>query len=152
MSNVEWDSKIVIGSKAKAPKVTRNTSDLNAVCAARRAGAVVATDKKVTTGLNKAHQGTDHQRIAKLDRENEVAPPAKIPPSVGRAMQAARMDLKLSQKDIAQKINEKPSVLQDYEAGKAIPNPQILGKLERALGVKLRGSDIGKKMEGPKKS
>ncbi len=54
-------------------------------------------------------------------------------------MQTARMDLKLSQKDVAQKINEKPSVLQDYESGKAIPNPQILGKLERALGVKLRG-------------
>jgi hypothetical protein len=28
--------------------------------------------------------GTDHQRIAKLDRENEVAPPPKITPSVGR--------------------------------------------------------------------
>jgi putative transcription factor len=49
------------------------------------------------------------------------------------------MDLKLSQKDVAAKINEKQSVLQDYESGKAIPNPQILGKLERALGVKLRG-------------
>lgn len=56
-----------------------------------------------------------------------------------QAMQQARMDLKLSQKDVAQKINEKPSILQDYESGKAIPNPQILGKLERALGVKLRG-------------
>ena len=54
-------------------------------------------------------------------------------------MQQARMDLKLSQKDVAQKINEKPTVLQDYESGKAIPNPQILGKLERVLGVKLRG-------------
>lgn len=28
--------------------------------------------------------GTDHQRIAKLDRENEVAPPAKISPTVGK--------------------------------------------------------------------
>ena len=56
-----------------------------------------------------------------------------------QAMQTARMDLKLSQKDVAQKINEKPSVLQDYESGKAIPNPQILVKLERTLGVKLRG-------------
>jgi ribosome-binding protein aMBF1 (putative translation factor) len=50
------------------------------------------------------------------------------------------MDKGLTQKDVAQKINEKPSVLQDYEAGKAIPNPQILGKLERVLGVKLRGA------------
>jgi len=57
-----------------------------------------------------------------------------------QAMQTARMDLKLSQKDVAQKINEKPSVLQDYESGKAIPNAQILSKLERVLGVKLRGT------------
>lgn len=54
-------------------------------------------------------------------------------------MQDARLELKLSQKDVAQKVNEKPSVIQDYESSKAIPNPQILGKLERALGVKLRG-------------
>ena len=56
-----------------------------------------------------------------------------------KAIQTARMDLKLSQKDVAAKINEKPSILQDYESSKAIPNPQILGKLERVLGVKLRG-------------
>jgi len=144
----DWDSKTVIGFKRQVAKVTKKDSDLNA---ARRAGAVVATDKKVTGG-NKAHQGTDHQRIAKLDRENEVAPPAKVAPSVGRAIQDARLELKLSQKDVAQKVNEKPSVIQDYESSKAIPNAQILGKLERVLGVKLRGADIGKKLEGPKRT
>ncbi|TFK42783.1 multi protein bridging factor 1-domain-containing protein [Crucibulum laeve] len=146
----EWDSKTVIGFKRQVAKVTKKDSDLNGMCPARRTGAVVATDKKISSGGNKAHQGTDHQRIAKLDRENEVAPPPKVAPSVGRAIQTARMELKLSQKDLAQKINEKPSVLQDYESGKAIPNPQILGKMERTLGVKLRGSDIGKKLEGRK--
>ncbi|KAI0736590.1 multi protein bridging factor 1-domain-containing protein [Fomitopsis betulina] len=149
MSNLEWDSKTVIGSKGKVAKVTRTTSDLNG---ARRAGAVVATDKKVTAGTNKAHVGTDHQRIAKLDRENEVAPPPKILPSVGKAIQTARMEKQFSQKDLAQKVNEKPSVIQDYESSKAIPNPQILAKLERILGVKLRGQDIGKKLGGPKAS
>lgn len=101
--------------------------------------------------------GTDHQKIAKIDRENEVAPPPKISLTVGKvrvlhgslrcpfdqplqAIQQARMEKGLSQKDCAQKINEKPSVLQDYESGKAIPNTQILSKLERALGVKLRGT------------
>lgn len=49
------------------------------------------------------------------------------------------MEKQFSQKDVAQKVNEKPTVIQDYESGKAIPNPQILGKLERVLGVKLRG-------------
>lgn len=61
------------------------------------------------------------------------------------------MEKQLSQKDVAQKINEKPSILQDYEAGRAIPNAQILAKLERVLGVKLRGNDIGKKLGGPSK-
>jgi len=148
MSNMDWDSKTVIGSKAKAPKVTRNTSDLNA---ARRTGAVVATEKKVVGG-NKGHQAPDHQRIAKLDRENEVAPPSKVPASVGKTIQTARMEKGFTQKDLAQKSNEKPSVIQDYESGKAIPNPQVLSKFERILGVKLRGADIGKKLEGPKKS
>jgi len=145
----DWDTKLVIGSKRATGKVTKKESDLNA---ARRAGAVVGTDRKIATGSNKAHQGTDHQRIAKLDRENEVAPPSKVAPSVGRAMQSARLEKSLTQKDVAVKINEKPSVLQDYEAGRAVPNPQILGKLERVLGVKLRGSDIGAKLGGPKKT
>ncbi|KJA27288.1 hypothetical protein HYPSUDRAFT_35129 [Hypholoma sublateritium FD-334 SS-4] len=147
--DTDWDSKTVIGFKRQVAKVTKKDSDLNGMCA-RRTGAVVATDKKVSGGGNKAHQGTDHQRIAKLDRENEVAPPAKIAPSVGRAIQDARLELKLSQKDVAQKINEKPSIIQDYESSKAIPNAQILGKLERVLLVKLRGSDIGKKLESRK--
>lgn len=55
-------------------------------------------------------------------------------------MMDARLDKKYSQKDVALKINEKPTVLQEYESGKAIPNPQILAKLERVLGVKLRGT------------
>ncbi|ELU40652.1 ylMBF1 [Rhizoctonia solani AG-1 IA] len=152
MSDADWDTKVVIGNKARTPKVTKGNAEVNA---ARRAGAIVSTDKKSTASnkaLTPACTGPDHQKIAKLDRENDVAPPSKVAPSVGKAMQTARMELKLSQKDVAAKINEKQSVLQDYESGKAIPNPQILGKLERALGVKLRGSDIGKKLEGPKKS
>lgn len=39
----------------------------------------------------------------------------------------------------SQMINEKPQVIQEYESGKAIPNQQVISKLERALGVKLRG-------------
>ena len=59
--------------------------------------------------------------------------------SLLQAIQDARLELKLSQKEVAQKVNEKPSLIQDYESSKAIPNSQILAKLERILGVKLRG-------------
>lgn len=33
--------------------------------------------------------------------------------------------------------NEKKSIINDYESGRAIPNPAIISKLERALGVRL---------------
>mmetsp|Transcript_45776 Transcript_45776/g.145917 ORF Transcript_45776/g.145917 Transcript_45776/m.145917 type:complete len:140 (-) Transcript_45776:160-579(-) len=45
----------------------------------------------------------------------------------------------LPQPTRVQMINEKPQTVQEYESGKAIPNQQIIGKLERALGAKLRG-------------
>ncbi len=72
---------------------------------------------------------------------------------MGKAIQQARQAKEMTQKDLATKINEKPSVVNDYESGKASnPNQQILAKLERALGVKLRGKDIGSPLSfGPKK-
>ncbi|QRW18157.1 multiprotein bridging factor 1 [Rhizoctonia solani] len=148
MSDADWDTKVVIGNKARTPKVTKGNAEVNA---ARRAGAIVSTDKK-STASNKGHVGPDHQKIAKLDRENDVAPPSKVAPSVGKAMQTARMELKLSQKDVAAKINEKQSVLQDYESGKAIPNPRFSESLSTYHPIGYSGSDIGKKLEGPKKS
>jgi putative transcription factor len=142
--NEDWDSVTKIGSKVRGkgtPRATvaRTQSEINA---ARRSGAIVATDKKYATG-NKV-QATDGQRLTKVDRENEVAPPPKIDESVGKAMAAARQakDPKMTQKDLATKVNEKPSVINDYESGRAVPNQQVLAKLERALGVKLRGKGM----------
>lgn len=43
----------------------------------------------------------------------------------------------MTQKDLGTAINEKPQIVAEYESGKAIPNPAIITKLERALGVKL---------------
>ena len=40
-------------------------------------------------------------------------------------------------------------MVNDYEAGRAIPNQQIIGKLERAVGVRLRGKDMGKPLPAP---
>ncbi|KAG7247315.1 hypothetical protein CRUP_022858, partial [Coryphaenoides rupestris] len=47
------------------------------------------------------------------------------------------------------KINEKPQIIADYECGKAIPNNQVMGKIERAIGLKLRGKEIGLPFEPP---
>lgn len=66
-----------------------------------------------------------------------------MPPSVGKIIGQTRQAKSMTQKDLAVRINEKPSVIQEYESGKAIPHAQILSKMERVLGVKLRGKDIG---------
>lgn len=43
----------------------------------------------------------------------------------------------MTQKELGTSINEKPQIVAEYESGKAIPNPAIIAKLERSLGVKL---------------
>ncbi|CAO1636243.1 unnamed protein product [Parajaminaea phylloscopi] len=118
---------------------------------ARAAGAINDQDRKTTAGRNAGHTGTDHAKLAKLDRDNEVHAPTKVAPSVGKAIAQGRQAKGMTQKDLGTAINEKPTVIQDYEGGKAVPNPQVLGKLERALGVKLRGKDIGAPLGGPSK-
>ncbi|KAI8644054.1 multi protein bridging factor 1-domain-containing protein [Parasitella parasitica] len=134
----DWDQTTILRKRTDKATVTRSTTELNA---ARRAGAAISTEKKNVT--NAGHANTDHRRIAKIDRENDVAPPPRVDVSVGKAIQTARSNKNLKQSEVAQLINEKPQVVQDYESGKAIPNQNVLGKLERALGVKLRGKNIG---------
>ena len=63
-----------------------------------------------------------HDLVRKIDSEHR------------NIQRAGRSGLKTISQYSFQKINEKPQVITDYEAGRAIPNQQILGKLERALG------------------
>ncbi|CAG8569186.1 6838_t:CDS:2 [Diversispora eburnea] len=134
----DWDNPTILRKRTEHAKVTKGDAAINA---ARRAGAVVGIEH--AGGTNKSHSSSDHQRIAKLDRENEVAPPPKLSLTVGKAIQQARQTKGLNQKDLGQKINEKANVINDYEMSRTIPNQQVLSKLERALGVRLRGKNIG---------
>ncbi|KAK9718170.1 multiprotein-bridging factor 1 [Basidiobolus ranarum] len=143
---MDWDSVTVIRQKQERAKVARSDSEVNA---ARRAGAVVSTEKK-TIG-NKGHAGADHAFIAKLDRTDDIVAPPKIGLDVGKAIQKGRQEKNLTQKELGQKVNEKANVINDYEMGRTAPNQQILGKLERALGVKLRGKNIGEPLTFGKK-
>jgi putative transcription factor len=73
----------------------------------------------------------------KLDEATDVGTIAKVDKSLSKAIMQARTAKKMTQKDLATAINEKPQVVAEYESGKAIPNPQIIAKLERQLGTKL---------------
>lgn len=52
-------------------------------------------------------------------------------------IQQARQHKKWTQKDLANQCNLPTNIIQEYESGKAIPNPQHLVAMSRVLGVKL---------------
>ncbi|XP_005998178.2 endothelial differentiation-related factor 1 homolog isoform X2 [Latimeria chalumnae] len=89
---------------------------------------------------------------AKLDRETEELHHQRLPLEVGKLIQKGRQEKGLTQKELATKICEKQQVIAEHENGKAIPNHQLLSKIEKAIGIKLQGKDMGKPLEsGPKK-
>ena len=89
--------------------------------------------------VKKQGAGYNAQRMGKLENETEELSHKRVGDAVKKAIMQGRLAKKLTQAQLAQQINEKPQIIQEYESGKAIPNQQVLSKLERILGVKLRG-------------
>eukprot|EP00179_Madagascaria_erythrocladioides_P001429 CAMPEP_0198312254 /NCGR_PEP_ID=MMETSP1450-20131203/3691_1 /TAXON_ID=753684 ORGANISM="Madagascaria erythrocladiodes, Strain CCMP3234" /NCGR_SAMPLE_ID=MMETSP1450 /ASSEMBLY_ACC=CAM_ASM_001115 /LENGTH=134 /DNA_ID=CAMNT_0044015193 /DNA_START=44 /DNA_END=448 /DNA_ORIENTATION=+ len=131
MEGQDWN-KVVL-SKTKGGGGTR--SNKVAPEAAIRAGTSVATEKKYNAGANKK---TVDLNMAKLDAETEELTHKKVSQNVAKNIQKARMAKGMTQAQLAQAINEKPQIVNQYESGKAIPNNQIITKIERALGAKVR--------------
>ncbi|MQL75449.1 hypothetical protein Taro_007826 [Colocasia esculenta] len=131
----DWEPIVL---RKKAPTAAAK-KDEKAVNAARRSGAEIETVKKSNAGVNKAASSSTSLNTRKLDEETENLTHEKVSMELKKNIMQARMDKKLTQAQLAQLINEKPQVIQEYETGKAIPNQQIITKLERVLGVKLRG-------------
>lgn len=62
---------------------------------------------------------------------------AKVPTDLKKALIQARNAKGLTQKALAQQLQMAPTIVNEYESGKAIPNNAIISKMERALGCKL---------------
>merc|ERR1712087_188859 len=128
----DW-SPVILSKAIPKGKAAKSSSAVNA---ARRSGADVQTDKKVAAGGNKsAHSQVPN--AAKLDENGETFKHATVLHDFKMALQQARLAKKMNQAALATAINEKGSVLNEYESGKAIPNGAIINKLNRALGVRL---------------
>lgn len=140
--NVAWDSVTVI--RKKPPPVQNKKVAMNK---AIQQGEAVNLEKKYNAATNK-HQGTS-LNTAKLDAETEKLSHNKVGLEAGRLIQQARAAKNWKREEFATKICEKAQVVTDYENGTAIPNNQIFGKMERALGIKLRGKDKGQPLVAP---
>ena len=139
MSESDWDTVTVL--RKRPPKASALKSQ-QAINQAQRQGIAVETSKKFGAATNK--KPSTSLNTAKLDRETEELKHNTVGLDVGKLIQQGRQAKGLTQKDLATKICEKIQVVNEYEAGKAIPNQQVLAKIERIIGMKLRGKDKGK--------
>ena len=85
---------------------------------------VVLRKKPVATTAVATGSGPTKEQ--KLDRADEPSSHKKVTGSMAQAIMKGRMAKNLTQSQLAIQINQKPNVIQDYEKGKAIPNPKIL--------------------------
>lgn len=111
-------------------------SQSQALAQSKRLG-IVKTERKIEGGTNKSAHVPEHATVIRLENETEEFKHPIISKQLSREIQQARLSKSWTQKELASAINERTQVIQLYESGAAIPNPQILNKLDRVLGVHL---------------
>jgi len=126
MNHQDWSS-IVFSKRNSARNSPRDGSATSSSTSSSTSKTVVRRPhgSGMTRAQRKAAESDDVDKIETVSL------------SLGKQIQQARCAKGLNQKTLAQKINEKQQVVQNYESGRAIPNPQVLNKLRRVLGVRL---------------
>ncbi len=76
--------------------------------------------------------------VKKLDDNPETFELKKVDKELADAIKNKRCELKLTQVALAQKVNEKPNVIQEVETMKAVYNHIVINKILKALGLNLR--------------
>ena len=83
----------------------------------------------------------EKKKIEKLEKkkeeENEIKAPAKVSFELKKAIMQARLSKKLTQKELATRLNVPINTISGYESGKIVPNNSFIVKMERILGTKL---------------
>eukprot|EP00002_Diphylleia_rotans_P040849 TRINITY_DN97_c0_g1_i2.p1 TRINITY_DN97_c0_g1~~TRINITY_DN97_c0_g1_i2.p1 ORF type:complete len:132 (+),score=34.72 TRINITY_DN97_c0_g1_i2:62-457(+) len=128
----DWNTVVLRKSTPKGPAPTSQQLATQAI----RTGTQLDTSKKYGAGGN-SHTRSDLNTKA-LAEETEELKHRRVSLDFARKLQQARQAKGMTQKELATAINEPANVVNEYEAAKAIPNSQIISKLERVLGAKLR--------------
>ncbi len=75
-------------------------------------------------------------KLFSIENETENFKIETIPLSICQEMIKGRNAMKLSQKELAQKLNVQQSIIANYENGKAIPDNGMLQKIAKVLNIK----------------
>ena len=97
------------------------------------------TTQKITTEKKTNVKNLDNH-------DDEIKKQVTISLSNSKLIQQARLFKKLSQKDLANKINKDVRTIQRYESGIGVPELGVMLKIEKALGIKLNKKKNNKKL------
>jgi len=99
------------------------------VVLAQRNGMKYDVVQKSTT--NKKSQVNNVGKL--LNEDIEIK---EVPKEIATQVQQARNEKKLTQDQLAKKVQENVSVIKDLESATGVYNPKVVEKIERALNVK----------------
>lgn len=125
----------------------KNLSEKEANAAMRQGQVEIVKKEHLSFNHHSAGPGANAK---KLDEDHETLKVKTIDRNISAMIQRVRQQKEWKQEDLAKAINEQKSVVTEYENGKAIPNEQVLVRMEKALGVHLRGVKAGQPREDAK--
>ncbi|KAL2045559.1 hypothetical protein N7G274_001987 [Stereocaulon virgatum] len=136
----DWDTVTKIGSKVSGGASQRETvvRGKGALNAAQRTGAIVGTEKKFATGNTVNKAGSEGQRLTKVDRADDIVAPQKVPAEIGQNIRNRRSKegpYKMTQAQLAQKVNAQANDIKLLESGDAIKNQGLLNRVARVLKI-----------------
>jgi putative transcription factor len=133
----QWDHVVFQKKGVRGPN-TSKTAHLNAQ---KRAGNAIMQrkmGKSNNSALAMSGRVGGEQNMCKLEEGGEETfHHAKVDKGLQTAIAQARAAKGMTQKQLATVLNVRVSMIADYEAGRAIPNPQFIVRIERKLGCKL---------------
>lgn len=112
-------------------------------------GGAVSVTKKEYHQSNAQRQGLG-ANAKRIDDDDDIIKVKTVPLKLSTAIMKARQAKGLSQAELAKLVNERASVITEYENAKAVPNESVLVRIEKALGMYLRGAKAGQPMEAKK--
>lgn len=95
-------------------------------------------NEKVNKEKIQSNKTSEQKKSQVLDNATEATAIKKIPQNMSQQIIQGRSAKKMKRAQLAQAICEKESVVADYENGKAIINQQILNKIGKVLGIKIK--------------
>lgn len=75
-------------------------------------------------------------KVDKLLMDDDVPQVKKFGTENGKIVQNARLSKNWTQEQLANQINERKNVINQYETGNVVPDQKIVSKLRKVLNVK----------------